>query len=318
MSHEDRRNLPKQLGPEGRESIEACHEVGAQGGPETLSGILEDPELEPLGREVISEIADQVGATHGGARDALLGRCATCLSKVVCPVEGLLKEREEGEQKRAKLAMLNEAHPLLTLARLDRAQITDEEFFALLESEDTMSDAQADGTLTPDALLAGINNWQIPGGLSRNQLPTLAYVPGVKGDGPFNADIINFGPFEEEPVYTGTTFILVDCIAALGFKEKESKLSKDAYQILASKLFNRMEKLDEHGLPQVLSPDNTQQSVIRNLPVGRVDEMRKAGKDRLYIVVCTEVEPDNPQIAVLGAHGGDADTQRRFIKALGI
>lgn len=42
--------------------------MGDEGG----IGALNDPELEPLGREVTSGLADQIEATHGSARDALL------------------------------------------------------------------------------------------------------------------------------------------------------------------------------------------------------------------------------------------------------
>jgi hypothetical protein len=315
-----RPSLPKQSPPSQHEVCEPVYHEG----PDLLNP---PPGYEELIEGVTAQVADQIEATHAGlpedltdgtaAQRVLREKCADCIARTACPVEKLLGKKVDDAQMYAKLAMFREAHPLLTITRLQRANMTKAELKALLTTDETIRTSLADGRFDPDTLLGGIKNKTIKTGLHHSDLPALAYMPGIKDDGPFEAHLISFGAFEEQAANPNNTFILVDCTQAHGFKGASA--DKDAYRILAGKLLGRMQAIDSKGSPHILSPDNIEQKVIHTIGRNRVDEIRMRNKERLYIAISPANSPNEPHtIILLGTHSGDETTQQEFIDTLGI
>jgi hypothetical protein len=269
---------------------------------------------------VAVKVADQIIATGATYEDQtssdtteriLREQCGNCLGRIACPVEKLLDERAQLAQAYAKLAMIGEAHPLLHVARLGKINMTEDTLESFLTSEETVLAALANGELNPDTLLAGINNKIIKGGIYRNELPELAHLPGIKGEGPFEAQLVSFGAFGQQ-ARPNRAFVLVDCTRAHSFDRKQP--DSNVYRILATKLVDRMRE-DDHGVPHILRPDSTGQKALRG--PGHLDEIRMAKKNRLYFTVSPAQSPDQlHRIILLGAHSGDDKTQEAFIATL--
>jgi len=108
--------------------------------------------------------------------------------------------------------------------------------------------------------------------------------------------------------------LVIDASGAIDFHTKHDLSPQDSeYGVLVAKFLERLEAPDKKGNPQILSPDNKMQKAIGN----GVHEIRMVDKNRMYFALAPGTK-DNPEtrIVLLGAHGGDEDTQDEFIQAV--
>jgi len=185
--------------------------------PVALEGVelLGDPNFKDVAHEVADRIqaeelaalyanySDEMPEESAAARAALTKKCAPCIGNTTCPVKEILDRKVLIEQKRAKLQMFKEAPVELTLARLSMAGIDYADFLRYTETPESTQVVVDQGKLNLDALLAGITNKRIKGGVRREDLPELKGVGGIEG-GTFDAYEITIDD-------TGQKFLYIDC-----------------------------------------------------------------------------------------------------------
>jgi hypothetical protein len=110
---------------------------------------------------------------------------------------------------------------------------------------------------------------------------------------------------------TGQRFEFVDASKCIDFKGVQP--SANEFAVLCGKFLGRIIETSHDNKPLIMTPDNKMQKTISSVPGGQLYEMRMSGKNRLYFTVRQPVQGEPIRIIFLGAHGGDADTQRDFI-----
>lgn len=250
--------------------------------------------------------------TGEAAKEAIttLG-CDACRLSGVCIVKGLLEDKVEKGHTESELArhatMLDSAPQWLAAARLSRSGADPAQLYAATQSVESTKRALATGTLNLEDLLAGVTN-ETEGLATKADFPELNEFAGVDPDKKIE--------MQRLAAENGNVFLVADASDAVGFKGEP--LGAAEYGILTGKLLERMLQPGGDGrTPQVLSPDNTMQKVLTTTGNGHLDEIRMSGKNRLYATVAP-LNDGTVRIIILGNHGGDASTQRAFLKKLGI
>lgn len=117
-----------------------------------------------------------------------------------------------------------------------------------------------------------------------------------------------------ESLDNGLELEVYDASELVGSKASDS-LDADNRRILMNKFYALLLSEDELGRPQIMYPDSTQSKVLRSkLQGGTLCEVRMSGKNRLYFILGHDSEP--MRVTILGGHGGDTNTQNKFIDDL--
>lgn len=297
-----------------------CAPVGAEFGTPPNQELLNDPNI----AEVIEEVGDRLGAAHPtnsyagnetvrrGQEAALAIKaigCTACELSNTCAVQTNLEERVSLGQKTAnileKTEMIGNAPTWLSAARLQTSGMTSKDIRTLVTDWGAAQEAIQDGTL--DRFIGATTN-RAAKPVIKAQLPELAAIGSIPKDKPLRSDIVT--------VKTGKTFTVVDASVDHGSKDSITDESRKEYGILCAKLVERMGSDDRSGDPQIFHQDQKMQKTIRRLGDAELYEMRMSGKNRLYFTVTKTPDDESGsigRIVILGAHGGDASTQRKFI-----
>lgn len=297
---------------------EYCPDVGSEFGKPPDTELMRAPGIQP----VIEEISDRLEATHAKTAPELetgeaaarviqsLG-CSACELELdsACAVSAMLQERvivgQANRELREKVDMLASSPSWLTAARLNLTNTMPETLVRLAGSPEEVKSAMANGELDLDKLLAGATNHTEAIYNSRSELPEeLRRLKNLKLDEPLEA--------QEITTSEGDTFSVIDASSALPARGEPP--SREDYGILNGKLLSRMSARDEKGNPHILSADQKMQKPIKKVGSAWIYEIRMNGKNREYILVQPGTDEDKrTRITILGAHGGDARTQRDFI-----
>lgn len=299
--------------PKGHEPcIYVSREIGS--GPDADAALLRD----------IPGVAFEIALSMVKERDRLenhhklLGslamsdvQCETCRIANDCRVREYLTGFSRIEEIGVAAREPQDIPWVITFGRLQR--IRDIPPLTQLASDLRMIHRQPEGTETVEIDVQKVRESR--GGIS---LDRTAKPPQYKGED--LPEIIPFAAIEPDATFIGTPltteaghrFEFVDASNAIHFKGPQP--SENELAVLCGKFLGRMVEVGPDGRPLLLAPDNTMQKVISTLPGGAVlCEMRMSGKNRLYFTV-VQSAPDEPvRVVFLGAHGGDAGTQRDFI-----
>jgi hypothetical protein len=287
-----------------------CLPLGTEVTPE-----LRDMLLEPDFRTELEGYADEVEANNVRRADDLetgaaaergiqkLG-CAACILSDVCAIKGTLDEKVgAGAQHEAFMetaTMLASAPKWLTAARINRSGIDGVDMLTRLRSSDEAERLYAAGELPLESFLGSVKN-HISGEVTKADVPVLARMAKIEPEKPLTV---------HEITTLAATYDVIDASDAVGYKGDQ--IGPREYGNLASKVLNRMEELDSTGKPQIFTADNTMQKVISKFGDATLFEMRMQGKNRMYFWASQPPE-QNPQIVIIGSHGGDESSQRDFI-----
>jgi len=295
---------------------EQCAPVGDEFGTPASPELLQDPEF----KEVVEEMSANLIAAHAIVAEDLesgeaAGRalkslgCVACELSTVCTVRETLTERaESGRETQAildKAKMISNAPTWLKAARFNKSGMTPGDIQTLLTDNNAAAEAMENGVL--DRLIGDATNKPLKP-TTKDEIPEVAGVSVVPKDKPLRTDEITNKH--------GQKFVVVDATNQNYPRENVTAESRAEYGILTAKLVDRMNALGPDGKPLVLTPDNKMQKQLRHTGSGSVYEIRMRGKNRLYISVTPSPENTTDAVArivILGAHGGDASTQRAFI-----
>jgi hypothetical protein len=237
--------------------------------------------------------------------------CDACKLSGVCVVRTKLEDKVESGRTETGLertaTMLAAAPQWLAAARINRSGADPNALRETINDREQTKKALADGTLDATELLAGVAN-ETEGFATKQDLPELSGFAGVDPDQKIE--------LQRLVADNGDIFLVADASSTVNFRGEP--LPPTEYGILTGKLLERMTHRGQDGKPQVQSPDNTMQKVLRTTPTGHLDEVRMSGKNRLYVTVTPDQEQNLTRIVILGSHGGDAATQQAFLNKLGI
>lgn len=301
------------------QSLEYCPPVERMyGSPPDMS--LMEPGAYPT---EATQTASEVVAAHAyrpeelsngeAARRAFDVGCAACALSEVCVVKPQLQEiartaEVAAEKNEASLAV-NEVMGMVVTApewlQIARAGDNDlmQRFRALGKNREATATALRNGDLEPMDLLSGVKNELIG-------VTTKEHVPELRDRAAVGSGDLAIHQLTNE---RGDRFEVIDASKEVHSHIKPAE--KAARSILYKKLIHNMTAADAHGEPQILTPDGITQKALhgQNFEVGRFDEIRMNGKNRLYMVVTPGTEEAAHRIVILGTHGGDEATQNHFI-----
>lgn len=237
--------------------------------------------------------------------------CDACKLSGVCVVRTKLEDKIESGKTEMSLertaTMLAAAPQWLAAARINRSGVDPAALHETISDRERAKKALADGTLDAAVLLAEVTN-ETEGLVTKQDLPELSGFAGVDPDKKVE--------LQRLATDNGDVFLVADASNMVNFRS--APLPGAEYGVLAGKLLERMAQRGQNGKPQVQSPDNTMQKVLRATAIGHFDEIRMSGKNRLYATVTPDPEQNLTRIVILGNHGGDASTQQAFLNKLGV
>jgi len=300
------------------------------------SGIVEDLVLQAESTRI------RPGQVEGeAARPAAekLG-CFTCKMINVCPLANVLAERAAKGALRRNLVTAIQATnvpPWLTEARqavtgnsphiIDPTLLTSEiyqlphelyeqarVFLGARRAESSLETTEAneaEWTTLNSAFFGNIflvDSSAKPFIRKKEELPEITHIAAISPDDKL-----------EELIYAtsdGRRIAVIDASDAL--KVPVDTRESTEYRNLLGKLLLRTTSAASNGEPQIYTADNKMQKVIARVDGGFIFEIRMAGKNRLYgtISVPPKDTEQLPRIIILGGHGGDSTTQRRFINLI--
>ncbi|HKU19134.1 MAG TPA: hypothetical protein VJP80_07785 [Candidatus Saccharimonadales bacterium] len=232
--------------------------------------------------------------------------CAACRLEGVCMVQSYLAERvsvgQENAEYKAMLTMFEQSPPWLTAARINRTNMSLDDFETITSTPEQLQSALASGSLSLEQLKADVNN-RLGNTYHKADLPELAAIKKIDSQTTIEST--------EIVTKNGDAFTVVDASEAVGFKEHP--LSAAEFGILTEKFLHRIVQPDKTGKPQILSSDGIMQKPIRKVGGQQMFEVRMGGKNRLYFTVTPGKDGQPTRLTILGSHGGDASTQRKFI-----
>lgn len=295
---------------------EQCAPVGDEFGSPASPELLRDPGF----KDVIDEMSTNLAAAHAVLAEDLnngeaAGRalkalgCAACELSQACTVRETLEERQEiGREGQAildKATMIAGAPTWLKAARFNKSGMSAADVQSLLTDDEAAAQAMQEGVL--DRLVGEVTNKTLKP-TSKENLPEVADISAVPEGKPLRTD--------EVTNKHGQKFVVVDATNQDYPRANVTEGSRAEYGILTAKLVDRMNALGPDGMPLVLSQDHVMQKRLRHAGSASVYEIRMSGKNRLYASVTPA--PENTEgavarIVILGVHGGDASTQRKFI-----
>jgi len=295
-----------------------CAPVGDEFGRPVSVELLKDPDYS----EVIDQVGANIEATHAlGDNDLETGEaagralkalgCAACELDNVCAVRDMLSEKVEigavNQLVMEKTEQITAAPTWLKAARFQMSGISSQELRTLLTDSEAAKTSMDDGLL--DKLIGDVVS-EPAAPMMKHDLPELSGTHSIPTDKPLRTDTIR--------TPNGKAFTVVDATIGLGSKDDITDESRKEYGILCAKFVERLKETGADGLPQILKQDQNQtmQKTIYRRGDAEIFEMRMSGKNRLYFSVVKLPNEDGQPIArlvILGAHGGNAQTQRAFI-----
>lgn|GEM_PF-2352124 len=258
------------------------------------------------------------------ARIAL--RCMDCVLTDVCPIDVQLSnfaERQEALQKRQedegvfdavlggpKWLLIHGLHQNNLTTKKLREVVT-----AAVQSNNRTGILQ-DAGIDIASLHAGITYRKIAN-LAQGDFPSVLQhaLTAVRNNKSFETHTVDFNDGALR------TIAVTDLTPVNGFNGVMP--SEQEYGILIAKLVEAMRGVDANG--QLPNLNLRMVNIIRNFEGGgKVLEMRMGGKNRMYSVffsIFSETDENGLpmyRMVIIGAHGGNADTQKDFLSATGI
>ena len=231
--------------------------------------------------------------------------CMTCMLSDVCIVNDYFQDKitqgEEHETFMDAATMLASAPRWLNAARFHRSGLDGRNMLEKLTKGSEAQRLEVAASVSLSDLIGDTKN-------TFDGERTKADIPAIN-----TMQVID--PKAQLPTHDITTknmtYTVTDASEAIGFKA--DRLSPEEYGVLASKLLNRMEEVGSDGNPQIFTADNKMQKVITRQGNATLFEIRMRGKNRLYFWLTPENKQGQPEIVILGSHGGDESTQKTFI-----
>jgi hypothetical protein len=291
-----------------------CKWVAAEFGYPLDEELLYDPAMYPI----IQDLAISIEASYatpimrietGAAATRAIEKlgCTACVA-VVCPVRSILNERIATNQESIAVEQMakeiTEAPSWLTAARLNNPDITIARLQEIATNGDAAREALANGEI---AAFLGVARSRAIGVVRKEDLPEIVNIAAIDSGHPLTAYNI------QTPA---GRFTVIDASEANTSSANDTpEQRREYYGILCTKLLQRMSNAGANAQPAVLDPDSTQQKRIYGNGAHRMDELRKSGKDRLYILVTTATGDQDvvARIVILGSHGAGVEAQKRFI-----
>lgn len=262
---------------------------------------------------VTNQITDNIEAVYARSPRPLPGQsakaaltslgCATCRFVMDCPVREQLEVRASHYNLLVRvvygLTDLLRSPRWLTLARQQRTGVD-------LDTYPDNTETGGPHELIVNDFREGVYAGVVDEGLVfKSDLPEIEHIAAIAEDAPLPAL-----PIVAEK--NGHKFLVIDATEALG--SKDAPLSDEDEGILYAKLLGLISAPGMNGESQIMSPDGIQQKLIGRVAEGMLYEIRMSGKNRLYITLhAGSGDEDLTRIVILGGHGGDAATQRKFI-----
>lgn len=268
--------------------------------------------------ELSSSIADQVSWTHaerdGDVESGIasvraikaLG-CETCVL-AGCQVRDILNEQGPSSPERQTLAVIDQLLSAPKWLKAARVNVFGQEEFDKLAAPEYVKQQMQKGELNPVELLGDTESTFI-GTADPRTIPELANVNLKEGAEHLERHVI------KKIGEKGPGVEVIDATAAVDTGVEPAETTQ--LMNLVNKLLTRIRGVDERGMPQILTPDSKMQSSlhvkVQPGAIGRFDELRMNGKNRLYLVVTPPKDSEPARVVILGSHGGDAKTQERLI-----
>lgn len=307
---------------------EPCQYVAAEIGKDPNADVELLRQLPDVTAEIVGEIAVGALATLHRVSVEPPGRyaepalkalaCSACRLAGVCPVQERLQEDAQRFATMLAFARVFLERGYTELAGADwldsgRRRRTGIDMEEALEGEPQIAHPEDETNILTlidiDDLRKSVGDLWIreasPRVYTKAKLPEIQNISAIAEDKPLMGLVMM--------TRNDSQFVVVDARDSVNFTE--SPLSEREFANLCAKLVGRMVETGEDGKPLILSPDNTMQKVIARVDGGMVCEIRMSGKNRLYLTVCPE-EDGSTRIVLLGAHGGDAATQGKFINTI--
>lgn len=235
--------------------------------------------------------------------------CTACSLAVSCPVRTILTDKIESAENATRFADITreivEAPDWLAAARLNNPDVNPERLQQIASDQEVALEALMNGEL--ETYISGVTS-KPAGNFRKTDLPEIALISAIKEDATLEAYDIQ--------TETGHRYTVIDASGANTSRANDSPEDRRRYfGILCEKFVGRLQGTGKNGLPLVLQPDSKQQKAIQSYGLYRMDEMRKAGKDRMYFMVtrATYDSDITARIVLLGSHGGNEATQQTFI-----
>jgi hypothetical protein len=296
-----------------------CEPVRVEFGDPLDRGLLYDTALE----DVHMEIANNIEASHAQTATYLedgtaanraiqaLG-CTACDIVTTCPVREILEQKATLGQERLNIEKLAheivEAPRWLKVARQHNGIITSERMEQIISDTDVAREALEDGTI--DAYLGSIRSSKKIGTMTKADLSEISDIPAIDEHELLDAYEIRTA--------AGHTFTVIDASLNNDRRDNVSEENRREYGILCTKFVARLSQVGQNDSPLIMHQDQIIQKTIMQLGDGRIDELRMSGKNRFYVSIKKQPEGSGvvARIVLLGSHGGDASTQRKFINTI--
>ncbi|HUC89723.1 MAG TPA: hypothetical protein VMR45_02890 [Patescibacteria group bacterium] len=223
--------------------------------------------------------------------------CASCVLSGLCLVRQNLQERIRlGAADRDFLrvsTMLAKSPVWLKLARAGQGAA---------KTQDSVAEYNTD----PGELLCGVENTPVRVA-NKREVPALQTIRSLRDNAPVSTCEITTS--------SGHKFEVIDASQANTFSGPMP--SKDDAETLFGKLLGRIKGDDGKGMPQIMNADQIMQKQIAKIGGNWVYEIRMNNKNRAYVLIerLNSGDADAPEarLVILGSHGGNEKTQRKFI-----